>query len=287
MRIDILTLFPAMCEAVAGESIIGRARKSGAVEIYCHNIRDYSTDKHGRVDDAPYGGGKGMVMAAQPIFDCVRAVTNGRRTRLVYLSPKGERFTQGKAEELSREESLTLLCGHYEGVDQRVLDKLRPEEISIGDYVLTGGELPALVVTDAVCRMLPGVLSDPECYSEESFYSGLLEYPHYTRPEVWEGVAVPAVLLGGNHAEVERWRLERAREITLERRPDLLGAEKITPRRRPDLSDAGESSPVGVSCEEGTAPTAGPGKTGNASAAGSGKVDNVPAAGSGKAETAG
>lgn len=227
IRIDVATLFPALCEAVLQESIVGRARKKGLLDIRCHNIRDYTQDKHRRVDDSPYGGGMGMVMQAQPIYDCFRAVTadltaSGKRTHVVYLSPKGKVFTQEKAVELSRRENLFFLCGHYEGVDQRVLDSLVQEEISIGDYVLTGGELPALVVIDALARMVDGVLPSPECFQEESHYSGLLEYPHYTKPEIWRDMRVPPVLLSGHHQKIEEWRQALSVKITKERRPDFL-----------------------------------------------------------------
>lgn len=225
MQIDILTLFPEMCSTVLQESIIGRAQKNGLVTIGCHNIRDYTANKHGRVDDYPYGGGMGMVMAAQPIYDCCRAVTNGEKTHIIYMSPKGSVLTQQKARELAAMDRITILCGHYEGVDQRVLDEIVDEEISIGDYVLTGGELPALVLTDAVCRMLDGVLSDPACFTEESFYANRLEYPHYTRPEEWHGQRVPEVLLSGHHENIRKWREEKSLEITGKLRPDLLDKE--------------------------------------------------------------
>lgn len=224
MRIDIATLFPEMCEAVLGESIVGRARKAGKIEIHCHQIRDYSADKHRRVDDTPYGGGMGMVMQAEPIYRCFLAVTEGfeRKPHTIYMSPKGNVFTQQRAVELSKMPNLFIICGHYEGVDQRVIDKIVDEEISIGDYVLTGGELPAMAVTDAVARMCDGVLASEECFREESHFSGLLEYPHYTRPEVWEGERVPEVLLTGHHKNIETFRHEEAVKITKERRPDLF-----------------------------------------------------------------
>lgn len=189
MRIDIATLFPEMCEAVLGESIIGRARKSGAINVACHQIRDYTLDKHRRVDDIPYGGGMGMVMQCDPIYNCYKAICEqiGSKPHTIYMSPKGTVLTQKKTIELSKKENILIICGHYEGVDQRIIDKIVDEEISIGDYVLTGGELPAMVLTDAVARMCGGVLSNEECFTEESIYSGLLEYPHYTRPETWEG----------------------------------------------------------------------------------------------------
>ena len=224
MRIDIATLFPEMCEAVLGESIVGRARKAGKIEIHCHQIRDYSTDKHRRVDDTPYGGGMGMVMQAEPIYRCFLAVTADfeQKPHTIYMSPKGNVFTQQRAVELSKMSNLFIICGHYEGVDQRVIDKIVDEEISIGDYVLTGGELPAMAVTDAVARMCDGVLASEECFREESHFSGLLEYPHYTRPEVWEGERVPEVLLTGHHKNIEEFRHSEAVKITQERRPDLF-----------------------------------------------------------------
>ena len=241
MKIDIMTLFPEMCESVLGESIIGRARENGFVDIACHNIRDYTTDKHNRVDDAPYGGGMGMVMQAQPIYDCYGAICEKSedKPRLIYMSPKGKTFTQQKAIELSEISHIVLLCGHYEGVDQRVLDEIVDEEISIGDYVLTGGELPALVVADAVCRMLPGVLSDDECFTEESHYSGLLEYPHYTRPAVWHDREVPEVLLSGHHANIVKWRRQQSVMTTAEKRPEMLTNVLLSDEERVILSEMG------------------------------------------------
>ncbi len=223
MRIDIATLFPEMVDNILAESIVGRARKKGAIEINCHQIRDYTLDKHRRVDDIPYGGGMGMVMQAEPIYRCYQAVCEqiGAKPHTIYMTPKGSVFTQSRAAELSRMDNILIICGHYEGVDQRVLDRIVDEEISIGDYVLTGGELPAAVVTDAVARMCSGVLSSPECYEEESHFSGLLEYPQYTRPEIWEGEAVPPVLLTGHHRNIADWRHEKSLEITKEKRPDM------------------------------------------------------------------
>jgi len=223
MRIDIATLFPEMCETVLNESIVGRARRAGKIELHCHQIRDYSNDKHRRVDDTPYGGGMGMVMQAEPIYRCFLGVTEGfaEKPYVIYMSPKGTVFSQQKALELSKLPRLFIICGHYEGVDQRVIDKIVDEEISIGDYVLTGGELPALVLTDAVARMCDGVLSAEECFTEESHFSGLLEYPQYTRPEVWEGESVPDVLLSGHHKNIADYRHEEAVKITKEKRPDL------------------------------------------------------------------
>ena len=223
MRIDIATLFPEMCEAVLSESIIGRARKSGAIEVHCHNIRDYTLDKHRRVDDTPYGGGMGMLMQAEPIWRCWLAVCEmlGKPPHSIYLSPKGTVLTQNKTVKLAQKENLFLLCGHYEGIDQRVLDKIIDEEISIGDYVLTGGELPALVLTDAVARMCSGVLPAAVCFEEESHFNGLLEYPQYTRPELWQGESVPEVLLSGHHLKISQWRNRKSLALTKEKRPDL------------------------------------------------------------------
>lgn len=231
MRIDIMTLFPEMCEAFLSESIIGRARRAGKVEIGCHNIRDYTEDKHNRVDDYPYGGGTGMIMQAQPIYDCYQAVRtlSEAPSHLVYLSPCGQTLNQDKVRELAEEEHLVMLCGHYEGVDQRVLDEIVDEEISIGDYVLTGGELPACVLADSICRMLPGVLANEDAYTLESHYSHLLEHPQYTRPPEWRGRAVPPVLLSGDHGKVDRWKLEESVRRTWERRPDMLRSASLTP----------------------------------------------------------
>ncbi len=230
MRINIMTLFPEMCDAALNESIIGRARKSGAVDIRFTNIRDFSGNKHNKVDDMPYGGGMGMVMAASPIYDCYCSLfgENEPKPHLVYMSPKGKTLTQQRVVELSKLDRLVILCGHYEGVDQRVIDEIVDEEISIGDYVLTGGELPAMVLTDAVCRMLPGVLSDDLCFEEESHFSGTLEYPQYTRPAVWREKEVPEVLLSGNHAEIEKWRRLQSLNITKERRPDMYEKIELT-----------------------------------------------------------
>ena len=227
MKIDILTLFPEMCENVLNESIIGRARKAEKVELACHNIRDFANNKHNKVDDMPYGGGMGMVMSAEPIYNCYKSLYNEDESKphLIYLSPKGQTLTQKKVVELSKLPRIVLLCGHYEGVDERVLEEIVDEQISIGDFVLTGGELPALCLADAVCRMLPGVLSDDLCFEEESHFSGLLEYPQYTRPAVWNGREVPEVLLSGNHAEIAKWRRKQSLEITRELRPEMF--EKI------------------------------------------------------------
>lgn len=225
MRIDIATLFPDMCEAVLSESIVGRGRREGFIDIECHNIRDYTLNKHRRVDDKPYGGGTGMVMQAQPVYDCIMDIKRKsglERSRIIYLSPQGKRLDQELVKELAGEEHLILLCGHYEGVDQRVLDELQVEEISVGDYVVTGGELPALIIADAVARLQPGVLPNEDAYSIESHYNGLLEYPQYTRPEEWMGRRVPEVLVSGHHENVGKWQMKMAEEVTKRKRPDLM-----------------------------------------------------------------
>ena len=226
MRIDIATLFPDMCEAVLSESIVGRGRKAGYIEINCRNIRDYTLNKHNRVDDKAYGGGTGMLMQAQPIYDCVMSIVEelpeGAKPRLIYMSPQGKTLTQELVKELAAEENLIILCGHYEGVDQRVLDELQFEEISTGDYVVTGGELPALILCDSVARLQKGVLPNEEAYSIESHYNGLLEHPQYTRPEEWRGRRVPEVLISGHHANIKKWQEEMAKKVTEEKRPDLL-----------------------------------------------------------------
>ncbi len=223
MRIDVATLFPEMCEAVLSESILGRARKNGALTVQCWNIRDYTLDKHRRVDDVPYGGGRGMVMQADPIYRCYEAVQAeaGTQPHRIYLSPKGSVLTQQRALELAAMPHLFLLCGHYEGVDQRILDTIIDEEISIGDYVLTGGELPAMVLIDTVARMLPSVLPESLCFEDESHFNGLLEYPQYTRPAVWHEQEVPPVLLTGHHKNIAEWRLAQSLEVTKTHRPDL------------------------------------------------------------------
>lgn len=243
-----MTLFPEMCETVMSESIIGRARKAGKVEIVVTNIRDFAGNKHNKVDDMPYGGGMGMIMAADPIYNCYKSLYNKDEPKphLVYMSPKGKTFNQQKAVELSRLDRLVLLCGHYEGVDERVIEEIVDEEISLGDYVLTGGELPALTVADAVCRMLPGVLSDDLCFEEESHFSGFLEYPQYTRPAVWHEKEVPEVLLSGNHAKIAEWRRIQSILITAERRPDLFDPESLTKSDIKMLKKSGISLPNGV-----------------------------------------
>ena len=226
MRFDIMTLFPEMVKTVLGESIIGRADKAGIIEVYAHNIRDYSKDKHRKTDDTPFGGGVGMVMTCQPIYDCYQSVISEipkeNRKRVIYMSPKGRMFSHSVAKELSEYDNLIFLCGHYEGVDQRIIDEIVDEEISIGDYVVTGGEIPACIVVDAVSRLKDGVLSSSECYEGESLASGILEYPQYTKPRVFLDREVPAVLLSGDHKKIERFRLEEAVKLTRERRPELL-----------------------------------------------------------------
>ncbi|MBQ6381512.1 MAG: tRNA (guanosine(37)-N1)-methyltransferase TrmD [Clostridia bacterium] len=224
MRIDILTLFPDMCYAYLNESIIGRARAKGALTVECENIRDYTLDKHNRVDDAPYAGTTGMVMQAQPIYDCFAALCEnlGTKPHFIYMSPQGKTLTQQRALELSKMDNIAILCGHYEGVDERVIEEIADEEISCGDYVLTGGELPALVLTDCIARMLPGVLPNEEAFTNDSHFASLLEAPQYTRPYEWRGKTVPDILLSGNHKAVAEWKREQALERTFLRRPDLL-----------------------------------------------------------------
>lgn len=227
MRFDIMTLFPNMLEVVFNESIIGRARKNGYIDIECHNIRDFSENKHRKVDDTPYGGGMGMLMSAPPIYNCYKSITQDlvEKPHTIYLSPKGRVFTHNVAKEFSQYEHLVILCGHYEGVDQRIIDLIVDEEISIGDFVLTGGELAAAVIVDSVSRLVDGVLPDKECYEKESIANGLLEFPQYTRPYDFMGEKVPEVLLSGNHSDIEKWRFEQSLDVTKKRRPDLY--EKV------------------------------------------------------------
>lgn len=224
-----MTLFPEMCERVLSESIIGRSREGGLVEINCVNIRDYSKDKHRRVDDATYGGGLGMLMQVDPIYDCFCDLEEkiGSRPHLIYMSPQGKTLTQERVKELSQMENIAILCGHYEGVDERVIEEIVDEEISIGDYVLTGGELPALVLADSISRMLPGVLAEDAAFEEESHYNSLLEYPQYTRPYEWHGKKVPDVLISGHHANINKWRREQSLMRTYYRRPDLLETAEL------------------------------------------------------------
>ncbi len=223
MRFHVLTLFPEMIEQGLASSITGRALEEGKISLNAVNIRNYTREKHGRVDDYPYGGGAGMLMQAQPVFDAYHAVTDGRRLRTVFVTPAGRTFNQKMAKELSGEEELVFLCGHYEGIDERVLEEVVTDYVSIGDYVLTGGELPAMVMIDAIARLVPGVLGNEASACEESFFNDLLEYPQYSRPEVWRGREVPGVLLSGNHKKIEEWRRRQAEERTKRIRPDLYG----------------------------------------------------------------
>ena len=230
MRIDILTLFPEMCKSVFSESITGRAIEKGIIEINTRQIRDYTKDTHRRVDDAPYGGGMGMIMQTEPIYECYKSLCEelAERPHLIYMTPTGKTLTQKRVRELSQLPNIAILCGHYEGIDERVIEEIVDEEISIGDYVLTGGELPALVLADSISRMIPGVLSEEVCFTDESHYSSLLEYPQYTRPPVWKGREVPEVLLSGHHGNIEKYRREKSLERTLERRPDILEKAQLS-----------------------------------------------------------
>ncbi|HBR32896.1 MAG TPA: tRNA (guanosine(37)-N1)-methyltransferase TrmD [Clostridiales bacterium] len=225
MRFEVLTLFPDMLEAVFKSSILGRAADAGFLEINCTNIRDYTKDKHRHVDDTPYGGGYGMIMACQPVVDCLRAVRAKLppgKTRVIYMSPQGKVFNQQKARELLEYDNLILLCGHYEGIDERIIELEIDEELSVGDYVLTGGEIPAAIVVDAVSRMIDGVLPSPECYENESLQNNLLEHGQYTRPRIFEGKEVPEVLINGNHAKQAEWKRAEMEARTRKKRPDLL-----------------------------------------------------------------
>ncbi|MFC4775418.1 tRNA (guanosine(37)-N1)-methyltransferase TrmD [Paenibacillus sp. GCM10023252] len=234
MRIDVLTLFPEMFDGVFGASILGKARDKGIAELRAVNFRDYSNNKHNTVDDYPYGGGGGMVLKPEPMFAAVRDLVpaEGSKPRIILMCPQGETFTQHKAEELSKESHLVFVCGHYEGYDERIRTHLVTDEISIGDYVLTGGELPAMVVIDSVVRLLPGVLGNETSAITDSFSTGLLEYPHYTRPAVYEGMEVPDILLSGHHSNIEAWRREQSLLRTLARRPDLLDKAELTDKER-------------------------------------------------------
>ncbi len=223
MRVDILTLFPDTVEDVLSESILGRAQERGFITIRAHQIRAYTTNKQNQVDDYPYGGGRGAVMQADPLYRCwdaVKGMAEGA-VHTIYLSPCGKTFTQADAIRLSKKERLVLVCGHYEGIDQRFIDECVDEEISLGDFVLTGGEIAAMAVTDAVCRMVPGVLADPECFEDESHFNGMLEYPQYSRPAIWHGREVPAILLSGDHKKVALWRRKQSLRRTRQRRPDM------------------------------------------------------------------
>ncbi|WMM26721.1 tRNA (guanosine(37)-N1)-methyltransferase TrmD [Tissierella sp. MB52-C2] len=235
MKIDILTLFPEFFSPLLNWSIIGRAYEENKVEINSINIRDFSKNKHKKVDDYPFGGGSGMVMKPEPIFDAINSVQK-YNSRTIYLSPQGKRFDQKLANELAKEEHLILLCGHYEGIDNRIIDNYVDEEVSIGDFVLTGGEIPAMILIDAIVRLLPGVLRSDESYMDESHYKGLLEYPQYTRPREFNGHLVPEVLLSGNHQKIEQWRKEESLKSTFIKRPDLLDNKTLTEEEKVILS---------------------------------------------------
>lgn len=237
MKFYILTLFPEMVMNGLNTSIIGRAVEAGFLHIEAINIRDYSANKHHKVDDYPYGGGAGMLMQAQPVYDAWKSVVDriGKKPRCIYVTPQGTTFSQREAKEFAREEDIILLCGHYEGIDERVLEEIVTDYMSIGDYVLTGGELPAMVMVDAISRMVPGVLTNDESGSTESFEGNLLEYPQYSRPEEWRGHKVPEVLLSGHHKKIEEWRRQQSVKRTLERRPDLLEKAELTEKEKKDL----------------------------------------------------
>lgn len=230
MRFDIMTLFPDMIKSFTDGSILGRAQKAGLIDVHVHNIRDYTLDKHRKVDDTPYGGGMGMLMTVQPIIDCFRSFEKDlpENRCVIYVSPKGKVFNHEKALELSKYDSIVILCGHYEGIDARVEKLIITELVSVGDYVLTGGELPSLIIVDAVSRLIPGVLSDDVCFEDESIASGLLEYPQYTKPASYMGLDVPDVLLKGNHADIVAWRREMSLKDTVKYRPDLIDGRKLT-----------------------------------------------------------
>ena len=244
MKIAILSLFPEMFDSFLTTSIIGRAREDKLIDIQPVNIRPYSEKKHKNTDDYPFGGGAGMVMMAQPIVDCVRDMRKkGYNGRCIYMSPRGKALTQEKVMELSQEDGLIILCGHYEGVDQRAIDLVVDEEISLGDFILTGGELAAMALTDAVARYVPGVLGSDESTGEESFTDGLLEYPQYTRPREYEGMEVPEVLLNGDHAKIRKWRREQSLQVTLKMRPDLFEKAEMTDKERKAAIEAVQEEP--------------------------------------------
>ncbi|KGR73871.1 tRNA (guanosine(37)-N1)-methyltransferase TrmD [Ureibacillus sinduriensis] len=232
MNIHVLSLFPDMFTGVFGSSILKKAQEKEAVSITVSDIRDFSNNKHKQVDDYPYGGGAGMVLKPEPMFQAVESITEGRNPRIILMCPQGERFTQKKAEELAKEEELVFLCGHYEGYDERIRTNLVTDEISIGDFVLTGGELPAMTVIDSIVRLLPGVLGQEDSHIQDSFSTGLLEHPHYTRPADFRGMKVPDILLSGNHANIDKWREQESLRRTYERRPDLLEQMELTPEQK-------------------------------------------------------
>ncbi|MEK5231103.1 tRNA (guanosine(37)-N1)-methyltransferase TrmD [Lysinibacillus sp. FSL K6-0232] len=231
MNIHVLSLFPEMFSGVFGASILKKAQEKGAVKLEVTDIRAFSGNKHHQVDDYPYGGGAGMVLKPEPMFQAVEAITAGKQPRIILMCPQGERFTQKKAEELAQEKELVFLCGHYEGYDERIRQHLVTDEISIGDFVLTGGELGAMTVIDSVVRLLPGVLGQEDSHIQDSFSTGLLEHPHYTRPAEFRGMKVPDVLLSGNHAKIAQWREEQSLQRTFERRPDLLEHYPLTDKQ--------------------------------------------------------
>ena len=240
MNFHVMTLFPEMIERAMNESITGRAIKAGYILVDAVNIRDFANNKHNRVDDYPYGGGAGMVMQAEPVYRCYESICHSignERPRVVFMTPQGRTFNQKIAEELSQEEDLVLLCGHYEGIDERVLEKIVTDNVSIGDYVLTGGELPAMVMIDCISRLVPGVLNNDVSAEIESFHDNLLEYPQYTRPEVYQGMRVPEVLLSGHHKNIETWRRQQSIKRTLERRPDLLEEANLSKKERQYLAE--------------------------------------------------
>lgn len=240
MKFDILTLFPEVIRSVLDESIIGRAQENKLVEINTINIRDFSKNKHKKVDDYPYGGGTGLVMTVQPIYDAYRSLVENLdyKPKVLYMSPQGKVLSQQMAQRLAQEEHLILLCGHYEGVDERILEEIVDEEVSIGDYVLTGGELPAMVLVDCISRLVPGVLSSEDAYSEESHFNGLLEYPQYTRPQEFNGKVVPDILMSGHHANIQKWRRQQSLKRTAEKRPDLFSKLELDKKDRMLLEEA-------------------------------------------------
>ena len=241
MNYYIMTLFPDMVVNGLNTSIIGKAMEKELLSIKAVDIRDYTLDKHRHVDDYPYGGGAGMVMQAQPVYDCYKDIERRleKKPRVLFMTPTGKTFNQDMAKELANEENLVFLCGHYEGIDKRVLDKIVTDEVSLGDFVLTGGELPAMVMIDAISRLIPGVLNNDISAETETFTDNLLEYPQYTRPEIWEGEAVPSVLLSGHHANIEKWRREQSLLLTKERRPDLFEKVELTKKDKKFLQDIG------------------------------------------------
>ena len=241
MNYYIMTLFPDMVMNGLNTSIIGKAMEKELLSIKAVDIREYTTDKHRHVDDYPYGGGAGMVMQAQPVYDCYKDIESKleKKPRVLFMTPTGKTFNQDMAKDLANEENLVFLCGHYEGIDKRVLDKIVTDEVSLGDFVLTGGELPAMVMIDAISRLIPGVLNNDISAETETFTDNLLEYPQYTRPEVWEGESVPAVLLSGHHANIEKWRREQSLLLTKERRPDLFEKVELTKKDKKFLQDIG------------------------------------------------